>query len=96
MNITSRAANQLQALDPGDVASIMTIANETTCRTCGRPFAPSPEAIRAGTWHTCPACRGDAGAEHAHMVAHRCRNAPIGARSGTFCDIRQAQNVHVP
>ena len=33
----------------------MTIA--TTCRSCGQEFEPSHEAIVAGAWHMCPACR---------------------------------------
>jgi hypothetical protein len=29
----------------------------TTCRRCGTEFAPSREAIRAGSWRVCPACQ---------------------------------------
>jgi hypothetical protein len=29
----------------------------TTCRTCGREFAPGREAIRAGSWRLCPGCQ---------------------------------------
>jgi hypothetical protein len=28
----------------------------TTCRTCGQPFEPSPEAIRFEAWRLCLAC----------------------------------------
>ncbi len=27
-----------------------------TCRRCGHIFKPAPDAFRASTWHTCPAC----------------------------------------
>jgi hypothetical protein len=30
----------------------------TTCRRGGAEFAPGREAIVAGTWRLCPACRG--------------------------------------
>jgi hypothetical protein len=29
----------------------------TTCRRCGTEFEPSREAIVAGAWRLCPACR---------------------------------------
>ncbi len=29
----------------------------TTCRRCGTEFEPGREAIVAGTWRLCPACR---------------------------------------
>ena len=29
----------------------------TTCRLCGQEFEPDRDAIVAGVWHTCPACR---------------------------------------
>ena len=33
------------------------IAIETTCRTCGRTFTPTPDDIRRGLWRRCPPCR---------------------------------------
>jgi len=72
MNLTPRAANQLQALEPADVTSIIDhlhdrpygpgaalVEIETTCPRCRQPFTPTPEAIRAGTWRVCPACTSD-------------------------------------
>jgi hypothetical protein len=35
------------------------LAIEVTCNRCGIEFAPDREAFTRGTWHTCPACRGD-------------------------------------
>ncbi len=32
----------------------------TDCRECGQAFEPTPEDIRQGNWHVCPACRSRA------------------------------------
>jgi DNA-directed RNA polymerase subunit RPC12/RpoP len=32
---------------------------ETRCAGCGRLFMPDRDAILAGSWRTCPACRVD-------------------------------------
>jgi hypothetical protein len=48
-----------------------------TCRTCGATFEPTSEALRAGTWRTCPNCRPPNAEET------RCRECGRVLRAGT-------------
>jgi uncharacterized OB-fold protein len=54
----------------------------TTCRACGREFAPDRRAILAGAWRLCPACR-NAGAPP-ETRCERCGRS-LRAGSRTIC-----------
>ena len=45
----------------------------TTCRRGGAEFAPGREAIVAGTWRLCLACRGGEDVPHGSVVCPQCR-----------------------
>jgi hypothetical protein len=44
----------------------------TTCRRCRAEFEPGREAIVAGTWRLCPACRSGEDAPRGPVVCPQC------------------------
>jgi hypothetical protein len=67
----------------------------TTCRGCDAEFEPGREAIVAGTWQFCPACRGSEDAPRGPGVCPQCHRV---LKSGTHrgpCPGRQRRNQEV-